>query len=310
MLKVQISKHLKKLAKKSPAVQKQFSPSPEENKSSNRALIDPLLEDKNKKVRGLVHKYPKRVLIELTMNCASYCRFCTRRREVSDFEKGSISLVDIQKMVDYIKSVPSINEVIFSGGDPLVVPDLLIFALNKFIDLPQIKIIRVHTRVPVANPKMVTREILNTFKKVNKKKPLYLSIHFEHPDEFTPQTIKVVSSLRKTGAILLSQTVFLKGINDSYEILEELFTRLTELGIKPYYIYRCDLVKGVEHFIVPIEKEIEIMTRLRKNISGIAFPIHVVDTPNGSGKIPVPLGFWQCDCNSFKDFEGQTIQMY
>lgn len=310
MLKVQISKHLKKLAKKSPAVQKQFSPSPEENESSNRALIDPLLEDKNKKVRGLVHKYPKRVLIELTMNCASYCRFCTRRREVSDFEKGSISLVDIQKMVDYIKSVPSINEVIFSGGDPLVVPDLLIFALNKFIDLPQIKIIRVHTRVPVANPKMVTREILNTFKKVNKKKPLYLSIHFEHPDEFTPQTIKVVSSLRKTGAILLSQTVFLKGINDSYEILEELFTRLTELGIKPYYIYRCDLVKGVEHFIVPIEKEIEIMTRLRKNISGIAFPIHVVDTPNGSGKIPVPLGFWQCDCNSFKDFEGQTIQMY
>ncbi|MFH1192226.1 MAG: KamA family radical SAM protein [bacterium] len=310
MLKVQVSTHLKKLAKKSPAVQKQFFPSPEENESSNRALIDPLLEDSNKKVRGLVHKYPKRVLIELTMNCASYCRFCTRRREVSDFEKGSISLADIQRMVDYIKTVPSINEVIFSGGDPLAVPDLLIFALNKFMDFPQIKIIRVHTRVPVANPKMVTKEILNTFKKVNKKKPLYLSIHFEHPDEFTPQTLKIVSSIRKTGAILLSQTVFLKGINDSYEILEELFTRLAELGIRPYYIYRCDLVKGVEHFIVPIEKEIEIMTKLRKNISGIAFPNYVVDTPNGSGKIPVPLSFWQCDYKSFKDFDENMIQMY
>lgn len=310
MLKVQVSNHLKKLAKKSNAVQKQFFPSQEENEFSNRALIDPLLEDTNKKVRGLVHKYPKRVLIELTMNCASYCRFCTRRREVSDFEKGSISLEDVQKMVNYLKSVPSINEVIFSGGDPLTVPDLLIFALNKFMEMPQIKIIRVHTRVPVANPKMVTKELLNAFKRVNKQKPLYLSVHFEHPDEFTPQTLKVISALRKTGAILLSQTVFLKGINDSYEILEKLFTRLAEIGIRPYYIYRCDLVKGVEHFIVPVEKEIEIMTRLRKNISGIAFPNYVVDTPNGSGKIPIPLNFWKFEKSSFKDFDGKEINMY
>lgn len=310
MLQVQVSDHLKKLAKKSNAVQKQFFPSQEENNFSNRALIDPLLEDTNKKVRGLVHKYPKRVLIELTMNCASYCRFCTRRREVSDFEKGNISLCDVQKMADYVKSVPSINEVIFSGGDPLTVPDLLIYALKKFSEIQQIKIIRVHTRVPVANPKMATKEILNTFKLVNKKKPLYLSVHFEHPDEFTPQTLKIISSLRKTGVILLSQTVFLKGINDSYEVLEELFTRLSELGIRPYYIYRCDLVKGVEHFIVPIEKEIEIMTRLRKNISGIAFPNYVVDTPNGSGKIPVPLDFWKFEKSSFKDFDGKEINMY
>lgn len=307
---VKISKHLQKLAKKSKAIRKQFYPSPKEMEFSSCASLDPLLEEKHKKVKGLIHKYPKRVLIELTLNCASFCRFCTRRREVSDIKKGKLSLRDLQKMVDYVKSRPEINEVIFSGGDPLTVPKLLIVALRKFSKLPQIKILRAHTRVPISDPRLLTKEVLNTFSKINKRKPLYLSIHFEHPDEITLQTVRAIEALRKTGVILLSQSVFLKGINDSYKVLEKLFTRLSELGIRPYYIFHCDLVKGIEHFIVPIEKEIKIMTKLRKNLSGIAFPFHVVDTPNGSGKIPIPLDFWKFNKLSFQDFNRKKIRMY
>ncbi|OGF21551.1 hypothetical protein A2Y83_05410 [Candidatus Falkowbacteria bacterium RBG_13_39_14] len=310
MLLKKISGHIRELAKTSPAIKKQFYPSPEEDRSSSRALIDPLLEDSNKKVKGLVHKYPKRVLIELALSCAAYCRFCTRRREVSDVKKGVLIESDIQKMVDYIKTEPEINEVILSGGDPLTAPKLLILALKKFSKMKQIKILRVHTRVPVCDPRLVTPAILQSLATAAKNKTLYLSIHFEHPDELTPKTIAIVKKIRKTGAVLLSQSVFLKGINDSYEVLEKLFSSISELGIRPYYIYRCDLVKGSEHFIVPIEKEVEIMTKLRKNLSGIAFPTYVVDTPNGSGKIPVPLAFWKSDYEHFKDFGDKTIDMY
>lgn len=307
---VKISKYLQKLAKKSKAVRKQFFPSLRENISSPGLSLDPLGEEKHKKVKGLIHKYPKRVLIELTLNCASFCRFCTRRREVSDVQKGKLSKKDIDKMIKYIRSQPEISEVIFSGGDPLTVPKLLIYALKRFSELKQVKIIRVHSRVPVSDPRLLTQKILDTFSKINKKKPVYLSIHFEHPDELTPQTIKAINNLRKTGAILLSQSVFLRGINDSYKILEKLFLKLSEFGVRPYYIFHCDLVRGIEHFIVPIEKEIEIMTKLRKNLSGIAFPFHVVDSPNGSGKIPLPLNFWNFKSSSFSDFQGKKIEMY
>lgn len=306
---VKISKHLQKLARKSKAIKKEFYPSKKENEYSEEAFIDPLLEDKFIPTKGLCHKYPHRVLIELTMNCASFCRFCTRRRKVSDIEKGKLTKKDADRMIEYIKSRPEINEVIFSGGDPLMVPNLLIYALNKFSRMSQIKIIRLHTRVPVSDPRLLTKEILNAFSKI-KKQPFYVSIHFEHPDELTPRTIKVIKGLRKTGAILLSQSVFLKGINDSYKALEELFTKLSELGVGPYYIFHCDLVKGIEHFIVPIKKEIKIMTKLRKNLSGIAFPFHVVDTPNGSGKIPIPLDFWKFDPSGFTDFKNKKIKMY
>jgi len=307
---VKVSKHLQKLAKKSKAIRKQFYPSPKEKVFSSISSFDPLQEEKHKKVKGLIHKYPKRVLIELTLNCASFCRFCTRRREVSDLKKGQLSPKDIQKMIDYVKSRTEINEVIFSGGDPLTVPKLLIPALKKFSKLPQVKILRVHTRVPVSDPQLLTKEVLDTFSKINQRKPLYVSLHFEHPDELSPETIKAVRALRKTGAILISQSVFLKGINDSYNVLAKLFTKLSELGIRPYYIFHCDLVKGIEHFIVPIEKEVKIMTKLRKNLSGIAFPFHVIDAPHGSGKVPAPLNFWKFDTLSFTDFKNKKIKMY
>jgi lysine 2,3-aminomutase len=303
-----VSKYIENLAKKSKAIRKQFYPSKKEKEFSEKSFLDPLLEDKFSPVKGLVHKYPHRVLILMTANCAAFCRFCTRRRKKEDLEKNELKKGDVNKMINYVKSKPEINEIIFSGGDPLVVPDLLIYALKRFERLPQIKIIRLHTRVPVSNPRLLTKKILNAFSKI--KKTFYLSIHFEHPDELTPQTIAAIKKLKKTGAILLSQSVFLKGLNDSYKVLEKLFTKLAELGVRPYYIYHCDLVKEIEHFIVPIEKEIEIMTKLRKNLSGIAFPIHVIDAPEGSGKIPVPLNFWKFKKSFFRDFNGKKIKIY
>ena len=306
-LVVSISNHLKKLAKKSSAVRREFYPSVEEYKCTAAAYDDPLIEDEHTKVKGLVHKYSSRVLILLAMSCAAYCRFCTRRRIVSDITGGLVTRSDISNMVKYISSRSEINEVVISGGDPLTAPKKLIFALNQFKKMPQIKIIRIHTRVPVSNPKLLTADILQAIKKI--KQPVYVSVHFEHPDELTPETIKAVQKLRLAGAILLSQSVFLKGVNDDYSVLRTLFTRLSELGIRPYYIYRCDPVKGAEHFIVPFEKEIEIMTKLRTNLSGIACPLYVIDTPNGSGKVPVPLNFWKFDRTKFKDYQGSNISL-
>lgn len=305
-LAVLISPHLKQLSKKSPAIKKQFYPDKKECKFSKLAFIDPLLEDNFIKTKGLVHKYPNRVLIELTLTCASYCRFCTRRRMVSDLKKLKVTPKDIDRMVFYLTENPQINEVIFSGGDPLTAPFLLELALKKINKIPNIKIIRIHTRVPVSNPSLIKADFYQTLAKI-KNKPIYLSIHFEHPDEITAKTKNIIQKLHQAGAILLSQTVFLKDINDDYETLYLLFTKLSELGIRPYYIYRCDPVRGIEHFIVPFDKELEIMTKLRSNLSGIACPTYVIDTPNGAGKIPAPLNYWQFNKNSFKDFNGKNI---
>lgn len=299
---VKISSHIKKLAKEHEAIKKQFFDLPvENNKFICPTFDDPLEEDKYQVTKGLIHKYPGRVLVLLTMTCASYCRFCTRQRMVSDIMKGITNHKSIDTMVDYVKSRPDIKEIIFSGGDPLVVPEKLIYALEEFSKLPQIKIIRIGTRMPVSDPEHVPlKELLEVVKKI--KQPVYMLVHFDHPAEITPETEEVVYQLRKAGCFLSSQTVFLRGINDDYHILYKLFNRLLEIGVVPYCIYRCDLVRGAEHFICDFEKEIEIMTELRKNLSGLAFPVYVIDAPQGSGKIPVPLNFWSFRKHQYKDF--------
>lgn len=301
MLATRLSPHLEKLTAKCPAICRQFVPSDKEEKDEQVTTEDPLLEEHYTATRGLVHKYGNRALILLTMNCAAYCRFCTRRRKVSDIEKGALSDQDIENMVKYVQAHPEIKELIFSGGDPSTVPALLKKVLQKFIKLPQIKIIRVASRLPVSNPSMVNRKLLSALKLV-KKQPLYIMVHFEHPDEITPEAIKAVRKLQKVSTMLLNQSIFLRGVNDNEEVLFELFSRLVEIGIKPYYHYRCDPVRGAEHFIVPFKREVEIFTKLRKRLSGLATPMYVIDAPNGAGKIPVALNFWSCDQGKYRDF--------
>lgn len=305
---VKISPHLKKLAKNHPEIEKQFLLSAEENKISARVFVDPLVEERFQKVKGLYHKYHNRVLILLTLACASYCRFCTRKRKLSEVKASQLNSQDIENIIRYLKSQPQVNEVIFSGGDPFMSPKMLILAINKISKLKQIKIIRIHTRVPVSAPNLVKKEFVEALGKINTQ-ALYISLHFEHPAEITPPTIKIIKDLRRAGAVLLSQSVFLTKVNDNFETLAELFTKLTQLGIRPYYIFHCDPVVGAEHFIVPLEKEVEIMTKLKRELSGIACPTFVIDTPNGSGKVPVPLNFWKFEKRSFTDYNDKKIEV-
>jgi lysine 2,3-aminomutase len=304
MLATRLSPYLEKLTAKCPAICRQFVPSEKEEKDEQVTTEDPLLEEHYTVTRGLVHKYGNRALVLLTMNCAAYCRFCTRRRKVSDIAKGLLSDQDLENMVKYVKAHQEIKELIFSGGDPSTVPALLKKALKKFVVLPQIKIVRVASRLPVSNPSMVNRQLIGALKVV-KKQPLYIMVHFEHPDEITPEAIKAVKKLQKVGTMVLNQSIFLRGVNDNVDVLEKLFSQLVEIGVKPYYLFRCDPVKGAEHFIVPFKREVEIFTELRKRISGLATPLYVIDAPNGAGKIPVALNFWSCDQSKYADFNGK-----
>lgn len=302
------SGHIDRLSSVEPAVARQFVAAEEEDARRAGGISDPLLEDAHQAVRGLIHKYPNRVLLLLTAECAAYCRFCTRRRMVSDIERGRIGEGDIERWADYLRAHPEVTEVIFSGGDPLFVSDeLFSLALERICALPTIRVVRIGTRVPVSAPEMVTDAKLDVIRSV--RQPVYVGVHFEHPSELNTETVAALSRLRKAGAILYSQTVFLSGVNDQFETLYELFSRLVEVGVRPYYIYRCDPVEGALHFQVEFEKERRIMTSLRRKLSGIACPTYVVDTPNGSGKIPVPLEFWDVDCSSYRDFHDESHEI-
>ncbi|MBU0671145.1 MAG: KamA family radical SAM protein [Patescibacteria group bacterium] len=306
MLSVKLSPHLKKLTKSCPAIHRQFIPVKDEGQEEELTTPDPLLEEDHTVTRGLVHKYGNRALVLLTMNCAAYCRFCTRQRKVSDIEKGIITDTDLDKIVDYLKKHSEIKELIISGGDPLTVPKILKKALKKFSALPQIRIFRIGTRLPVSHPQQVNNEVISAIKSV-KKQPIYLMVHFEHPAEINKPTIAAIERLRPNVTMILSQSVFLKGVNDKVETLYSLFSGLVEIGVKPYYLFRCDYVKGAEHFIVDFKKELKIMTTLRSRLSGLACPLYVVDVPGGAGKVPPPLGFWKCDYKAYHDFKGKKI---
>lgn len=267
-------------------------------------LNDPLMEESFTKKHGLVYKYSGRVLVELNNICANYCPFCTRKRETFQKEKWELNKNDLSNIFDFLDKKSEIKEVIISGGDPLMSPTLLMNFLTDLEKRKQIKIIRIHTRMPIVAPLKINKIIfkfLKTYKKI-----IYLSLHCNLVEEIDDECTKMIKKLRKLGLILYSQTVFLKGINDSVEKLQKLFEKLLELGIRPYYLYRCDQVVGLEKFVVPFEKEKEIMTELKKRMSGLACPTYVIDSPEGSGKIPVLLNFWKSE-NEFVDFNNKLI---
>lgn len=299
-----VSEYIEGLMLCEEAVRRQFEISGEEL-ASQTGDPDPLRERDHEVVPGLINKYRNRVLCLLTAECAAYCRFCTRRRMVSDIEKGRVDYPDIDAWADYLSNHPEVREVIISGGDPFTVSDdLFDYTLERLSAVESVKVIRIGTRVPVSDPSLITARKLGAISK--RSQPVYVGIHFEHPSEITPAVEQAVRDLRLSGAILYSQSVFLRGINDDFETLYELFSRLPEIGVRPYYIYRCDPVPGACHFIADFDRERRIVTRLRKSLSGLACPTYVIDAPNGSGKIPVPLDFWDADTSSYTDFEDET----
>ena len=298
------SEHIESLMVCEHAVRRQFEMSELELEDESTGDADPLREKEHEVVPGMINKYRNRVLCLLTAECAAYCRFCSRRRLVSDSHRGRVDRSHVDTWVGYLGHHPEVREVIISGGDPFIVEDdLFEYALNEIDAVDSVRVLRIGTRAPVSDPSLVSVRKLDAIDRL--ARPVYVGIHFEHPSEITTPTVRCVKDLLAVGAILYSQTVFLKGVNDDYQTLHDLFTRLLEIGVRPYYIYRCDPVPGAMHFRADFDKERRIMTDLRRSLSGLACPTYVIDVPNGSGKIPVPLKFWDADTSSYVDFEGK-----
>jgi len=245
---------------------------------------DPLEENEDMPVPGLVHRYPDRALLITTTTCASYCRHCTRKR-VAGTKETIISAKRLQMVIDYLLAHPEICDVIVSGGDPLTMPTNVIEAvLSALRSVKSVQIIRIGTRVPVVLPMRITDELTAVLRKCH---PLWINTHFNHPNELTQEAAAACAKLTNAGIPLGNQTVLLRQVNDSPQTIERLCRGLVCMRVRPYYLYQCDLVRGVEHFRTPLSRGIEIMEYLRGRVSGIAIPNFVVDGPHGGGKIPV-----------------------
>ncbi|MEN3044613.1 MAG: KamA family radical SAM protein [Candidatus Hydrothermales bacterium] len=250
-----------------------------------RGLRDPLEEEEDEAAPGLIHRYPDRALLITTNFCTTYCRHCTRKRLLG--KGGTIRLYgEFDKVQDYLKKHPEINEVILSGGDPLTLPLLkLKFILDGLSKIPSIQVVRLGSRVPVTLPMRLFDEEL--LKLLSSYDFLWLNTHFNHPNEITEISKKAVLNLLKCGIPVNNQAVLLKGINDDVETMRDLLKSLLKIKVRPYYLFHCDPTKGVSHFRTSVYKGIEIMESLRGHVSGLAIPTYVVDAPYGGGKIPV-----------------------
>ncbi len=265
------------------AIWKQCVPSMKEL-NDGVGVADPLFEEKDSPVEGLTHRYPDRVLLLVSNECANYCRFCTRKRRVGKpFRK--ITREQIADCISYIREHSEIRDVLVSGGDPLMLEDSeLEYILQELRGISHVEIIRIGTRIPCTLPQRITPELCAMLKRYH---PLYINVHFNHPKEITPESKRALEMLANAGIPLGNQSVLLRGVNDKPETIKELNQKLLKMRVKPYYIYQCDLVRGTEHFRTNIEKGTKIIEALRGFTSGMAVPQFVIDAPCGGGKIPI-----------------------
>jgi len=246
-------------------------------------MVDSLAEDEHSPVPNITHRYPDRALFLVSPVCATYCRFCTRRRKVGDPEK--IPMSQLESAFQYLEQHTEIRDVIMSGGDPLLLSDRRIEDLCKRLRaIKHIEVIRIGSRIPCHLPERITPELCAILKKYH---PLYINTHFNHPDELTPAAVKALGMLADAGIPLGCQTVLLKGVNDDTAVMKKLMQKLLAARVRPYYIYMCDQVAGAEHFRTTVEKGLEIIKALRGWTSGLAVPHFVIDAPGGGGKIPL-----------------------
>ena len=265
-------------------IRKQAVPSILETQPDANDLADPLGETADSPVAHVVHRYPDRVLLLVTMQCSMYCRHCTRRRVVGE-EDRPISEDALQKAVSYIRAHGEIRDVLISGGDPLTMSTAkLEHIIASLRAIEHVEIIRIGTRVPVVMPMRITGELTDMLKKYH---PIWINTHFNHPKELTPDAVRACAAIVDAGIPLGNQTVLLRGINDNAETMKRLLLGLVKMRVRPYYLYQCDLSCGIGHFRTRVEVGIDIMHQLTGNISGYALPKYVIDAPGGGGKIPV-----------------------
>lgn len=255
-----------------------------ESEMSASDMADPLHEDADAPVPGMTHRYPDRVLLLLTDQCAMYCRHCTRRRKAGEHD-APMPKDNVDKALDYIARHKEVRDVILSGGDPLTLgDDRLDEILGRISKIEHVDIVRLGTRTPVVLPQRITDKLITVLKKY---KFLWLNTHYNHPQELSPEACNALARLAEAGLPLGNQSVLLKGINDHVDVMKALVHGLVKNRVRPYYIYQCDLSEGIAHFRTPVAKGIEIIESLRGHTSGLCIPTFVVDAPGGGGKIPV-----------------------
>ncbi len=290
-------------------IRRQAVPSINELFSSTAEMNDPLHEESDSPVPGLTHRYPDRVLLLVTDQCAMYCRHCTRRRFAGVHDRQR-SCAELDAAIRYIEAHSDVRDVLISGGDPLTLSDrMLKFVLESLRRIPHVEIIRLGTRVPVVMPQRITPELVAMIREYH---PVWVNTHFNHPKEITPEAEAAVARLADAGVPLGNQSVLLKGINDCPVVMKELVQKLLKIRVRPYYLYQCDLSRGIEHFRTPVNKGIHIIETLRGHTSGLAVPTFVVDAPGGGGKIPLQPNYMLSqseDKVALRNYEG-VITVY
>jgi lysine 2,3-aminomutase len=265
-------------------IARQFVPSPSELVSHTAELDDPIGDNLKSPVKGVVHRYPDRVLLKLAGVCPVYCRFCFRREMVGPDFGHNLTSPEIDDAIAYIASDPKIWEVIFTGGDPFVLsPRRIADVTQRIPDIPHVKILRWHTRVPCVAPDLVTPALVKGLR--TREAAVFVGLHTNHARELTPSARAAVARLVDAGIPVVSQTVLLRGVNDDADTLEGLMRALVETRITPYYLHHPDLTPGTSHFRVPIARGLELMAELRRRLSGLAMPDYVLDIPGAHGKV-------------------------
>ena len=271
--------------------------------------VDPLAEDEDSPVPGIVHRYPDRVLFLVTNFCSTNCRYCTRSRMIGNHSEYPFSVTEWEAALAYIETHPTVRDVLLSGGDPLTLPDSkLEWLLRRLRDIPHVEFVRIGTKVPVVLPQRITRSLVRMLKRYH---PLWMSIHFTHPDELTPEVAEACARLADAGIPLGSQTVLLAGVNDELQIMRALMHGLLKLRVRPYYLYQCDPIVGSAHFRTPVRKGLEIIQGLRGHTTGYAVPSYVIDAPRGGGKIPILPDYVQGYEGTdllLRNYEGKTFR--
>ena len=268
------------------AIARQFLPSRAELATHPEERVDPIGDHPHSPVKGLVHRYPDRVLVKLTHTCPVYCRFCFRREMVGPAGDGNLSEAELEAAFAYIAADPGIFEIIFTGGDPLMLSARRIAALGqRLARIPHVRAVRWHSRVPIVSPERITPEVVRALKFPGKAN--YVAVHTNHAQEFSPEALAALARLADHGIALLGQTVLLKGINDSPETLTALFREMAANRITPLYLHHPDLAPGTGHFRLTIAEGQAIYGTLRGRLSGHAIPAYVLDLPGGFGKVEI-----------------------
>ena len=283
-------------------IARQFVPDARELEVEPNERGDPIGDDAHSPVEGIVHRYPDRVLLKLVDACAVYCRFCFRRETVGP-GRGGLSRAALQTAFDYIAADPQIWEVILTGGDPLLLSlRRLKDVVSKLAAIPHVKVIRVHTRLPVAAPERITAALTRALRT---DKAAFVVLHANHPRELTEQVRAACARFVDVGIPMLSQSVLLRGVNDDVETLGQLLRALVECRIKPYYLHHADLAPGTAHWRTSIAQGQALMRALRGRYSGLCQPAYVLDIPGGYGKSPVGPNYLSADGSSVEDFNGR-----